>query len=177
MRHQITALLIIGSLVCFPLLAQEKLTVNTLKLSTDAPSASVSDVSWLKGNWTSKAGNTTSTEIWNDPALGIMKGSYKAFTGNELSAYQILTIYEESGKLFLKIQQVKKESDGKESIETTNVYPLVKLIISKAFFEGITFEQVNMNRLIIYSAKKIPNGTFDEHKEVFFRDGADRCLI
>jgi len=42
-----------------------------------------------------------------------MKGSYKIFKNNELSSYFILSIYEETNKLMLKMQQVKRNQDGK----------------------------------------------------------------
>ncbi len=170
-------LIIVGIFICLAGFSQEKITENTLRLVSESPEASINDVTWLKGDWINKIYGGMEKEVWNLPVAGIMKGSYKLIINNEVSSQAMLSIYEESNRLILRIQQVSKDLNGREILTEAVSHPFVKLTISKIYFDGITFEQVNSNRIIIYTSKKNSNGTFDEVKQIFFREGADRCLI
>ena len=97
----LTLLLFLLSGLTDSALAQSKHTEHTFKLDNpdDRPSATLSDVSWLVGNWAGEAFGGKFEEAWNPPSAGSMVGFFKLLGDEDVAFYELLLLVEEEGSL------------------------------------------------------------------------------
>lgn len=126
--------------------AQETLQLNDQK----SPSASLSDISWLAGDWVGKAFGGEVQEFWAPPLGDSMMGAFKLVVEGKVEFYELCQIREESGTLILRLKHFHGDLKGWEKQDETVDFRLVKMEKDAAYFEGFTIKRINNDRINMY---------------------------
>ena len=155
-------------IVALPALAQKGPTPNTLSFAPGAeqPRATIADLAWLQGHWQGEALGGQSQEIWSPPGAGGMMGMYRLIKDGKVSFYEILALVEEAGSLTLKLKHFNADLTGWEEKNEVRAFRLVKLAPGQAWFEGMTFNRIDADNILVYLAIDQKDGTA---REVEFR--------
>ena len=111
--------------------------------------ASISDVAWIKGHWKGEAFGGQAEEIWSGPAGGAMMGMFRLINGEEISFYELMVIREHNQSLILQLKHFHNDMKGWEEKNETVDFPLLKIEENKIWFDGLTFEKVDKNKMIV----------------------------
>ena len=139
MRPKLT--LLIALFAVSPLLAQEKLTENTLAPAAGAPrpKATLADMAWLSGHWTGSALGGFVEEIWSEPRGGAMMGMFRHLRDGKPTFYEFLTIVEVDGSLALRLKHFNPDHTGWEEKAQVREFPLIAIRDGIYHFEGMAF--------------------------------------
>ena len=151
---------------CF---SQEQYTAHTLTAgkSFKVFSYSVQDVSWMNGNWQGIEDSTISEEQWTKPIANTMMGMYRMIRNGKPVFYELMLLYKDSSFVKMQLKHFWHNLKGWEHRDSTGViFSLLKVEGKKAFFDGLTYELISKNELVIYLAEEQKNG---EVKEEIFR--------
>ncbi len=159
-------LLVFVLLICHCIQAQEVYTTHTLTSGKNfKPGASkIEQLSWMVGNWQSEEeDNTISEEQWAAPIAGTMMGMYRMIRNKKPLFYELMLLYQDSSKVKLQLKHFWHPLKGWEHKDSTGViFPLLKVEGKKAFFDGMTYELISKNELIVYLAESTKNGIKEE---------------
>src|SRR6516225_5804665 len=97
--------------------SQSPVTSNTLKLDQkqNMPHASVADIAWLAGSWTSEAFGGVGEEIWSSPSANTMVGMYRLIKDGKVLFYELCIIAPEGDSLVLKLKHFHPDLRGWEA--------------------------------------------------------------
>ncbi len=130
----------------------------------DNPKATLEVLEWLEGHWRGPAFDGIGEEIWG-PAFGSsMMGVFKQIVDDSVKFYEILTISEENDSLILRIKHFGQDLKGWEEKDDSMEFNLLKVSDSSVYFDGLTFEKINKNKINIY----VLLGDEGNRKEVVF---------
>lgn len=115
-----------------------------------SPPATITDISWIQGNWQGKALGGQTEEIWSAPSAGSMMGMFKLISEGEISFYELLTIVESNGSLLLRIKHFDKDMNGWEEKDSSIEFPLVDTKKNAAYFDGLTFKKISNSQMNVY---------------------------
>lgn len=148
--------------------AQEKLTENTLKLSSGekSPPATIAEMEWFAGHWTGEAFGGIADEIWSPPRSGAMMGMFRLVQKDKTVFYELMSIVDHEGSLLMRLKHFNSNLTGWEEKDKTVDFPLVAKKNQTFFFEGITFKKEGENGVTIFLANKQKDGS---HTETVFR--------
>lgn len=104
-----------------------------------SPKASLSDISWIEGNWKGEAFGGICEEIWSAPLGGSMMGMFKLVSNNEVGFYEIMTIVEENETLIMRLKHFHGNLKGWEEKDDTVDFELVKVTENAVYFNGLSF--------------------------------------
>lgn len=151
-----------------PVAAQSPLTANTLQSEAGAvrPDARIEDVAWIEGHWRGSAFGGTSEEIWSPPMAGSMMGVYRSIEDGAVRFYEILQLVPDGNSLTLRLKHFDADLTGWEERDEVRTFPLLQIEPGKAWFEGMTFERVSADEIVIHLAIRRDDGS---HQEVEFR--------
>lgn len=130
--------------------------------------ASISDVAWIAGHWKGEALGGVVEELWSPPKGGSMMGSFKLVVDGKTNFYELQTISEQEGTLVFRIKHFGEDLSGWEPREKPEAQVLLKLTDTMAYFDGITFEKENSDRLNVYVVFE-KNGEMSEAKFAYKR--------
>lgn len=134
-----------------------------LKEGQESPSANLSVVKWMQGHWRGEAFGGIVEETWA-PALGdSMMGAFKLVVAGKVQFYEIETISEEGGSLVFRLRHFHSDLKAWEEKHVTLDFKLVKVMDGKVFFDGLTLERINDDKINIYVAID-EKGKVTEHK-------------
>jgi hypothetical protein len=119
------------------------------------------NIRWIAGNWKANAFGGIAEENWSEPSGGSMMATFKLIVDNEVTFYEIETISEVNNSLILRLKHFNNDLKGWETKDETVDFPLIKITKNKAIFEGMTFESVDENNMIVYVALKQKDGNID----------------
>ena len=88
-----------------------------------------------------------------------MMATFKLIVDGKVNFYEIETISEVNNSLILRLKHFGNDLKGWEAKDETVDFPLISVTKTKAIFEGMTFEQIDENNMIVYVAIKEKNGT------------------
>ncbi len=163
MKTNIRLLLIVIPIAFNFVLAQDKteyiLTYNPL---VGSPKATLEDVAWISGYWRGEAFNGEVEEIWSSPSGNSMVASFKLVVDDMVKFYEIETITEKSGTLILQLKHFHSDLRGWEEKDETVDFPLVKVTEKRVYFDGMTFEKVSDNEMIVYVRIKQADNVSEE---------------
>jgi hypothetical protein len=140
-----------------------QVTPNVWSLPTDGerPKAEIGDVAWIAGSWEGEAFGGSAEETWSSPRAGTMIGMFRIIKDGRPGFYEILCISEDGGSLVLKLKHFNADLTGWEEKDETVTFPLVKLGVNEAYFDGMTFRRVG-DELQVFVASKAEDGTASE---------------
>ncbi|WP_422349881.1 DUF6265 family protein [Flagellimonas sp.] len=122
---------------------------NTLQLEEgeSSPNVSLNRVTWLEGSWRGEALGGEAEEIWSPPLGGSMMFSFKLVHEGKISFYEFGHIQEKDNTLVLQLKHFNGDLTGWESQQETVDFKLVKLEEDKVFFEGLTMEKLDEDKM------------------------------
>jgi hypothetical protein len=125
--------------------------VLSLKEGQIGQAATITDMSWLAGNWIGEGFGGQCEESWRPPSGGNMLGMFKYNRDSLSQFFELMTITEKEGSLSLLVKHFNADdfSAWEEKAEYVE-FPLVKLEENKAWFDGLTFYKLSEKRLNIY---------------------------
>lgn len=110
------------------------------------------NIRWIAGNWKGEAFGGITEENWSEPSGGSMMATFKLINDGKVSFYEIETISEVNNSLLLRLKHFNNELKGWETKDETVDFPLIRVTKNKAIFEGMIFESVDENNMIVYVA-------------------------
>lgn len=135
---------------------------TTLPENTVSPNASLSDISWMQGNWSGEAFGGITEEIWGPPLGGSMMFSFKLVADDEVSFYELGHIREIEKTLIYELKHFHGDLKGWEEKDEVKSFKLVKVDADRVYFEGFTFEKVSDNEINIYAQIGNEDGSAQE---------------
>ena len=168
LKNQFTLLLLIlSSSILF---GQKQLTTNTRSIGEgSSPKANIQDIAWMEGYWQGNAFGGEVEEIWSAPMGNAMMGSFRLVSEGKSSFYEIMTFIEEEHSIMFRLKHFHGDLKGWEEKDETVDFPLIAMNDNRAYFDGITFEKNGKDKLNIYLAMKMKDGSFEEHQFVYSR--------
>ena len=133
--------------------------------SGTSPKASIQDLQWIAGHWRGEAFGGQTEEIWSPPLGGSMMCVFRLINNGQVSFYEIVSLAEENSSLIIRLKHFHRDLKGWEEKDKTVDFPLVKIEGTRAYFDGMTFEQINKDELNVY----VMIGKAGEEKEVLFK--------
>ncbi|GAB5564522.1 MAG: hypothetical protein Wins2KO_15850 [Winogradskyella sp.] len=125
---------------------------NTLKPTLE-------NISWISGTWHGKAFGGITEEIWSEPSGGSMMASFKLINDGKVTFYEIEIIREIENSLILQLKHFGPDLKGWETKDETVDFPLKEITENKVIFEGMTFERVSDNEMIVHVDMKEKDGS------------------
>jgi hypothetical protein len=124
--------------------------VQIADTSSAPATASIADLSWISGYWMGEALGGNVEEMWSDTLAGSMFGSFRLVVNNEVRFYELMTLTEEKGTVVLRIKHFNPDLKSWEENNVAEVFTLVEVTDSCAYFDGLTFEKVDADALTIH---------------------------
>lgn len=118
----------------------------------------IENIKWISGNWKGEALGGQTEENWSEPSAGSMMGIFKLIDEGKVAFYEIEIIREVENSLILQLKHFDNELKGWETKDETVDFKLKEITWNKVVFEGMTFEKINENSMIIYVDTKNENG-------------------
>lgn len=148
--------------------AQSRNTEHTLKLDdpSEQPTASFDDIVWMIGSWEGEAFGGTFEEDWLPPSAGSMTGVFKLIHEGHASMYEFMRIVRENDSLAVQIKHFNADFTGWEDKSEFVSFPLVKLTEDAAYFDGLTYRRLDVDRLVVHVSVR---ETKEEHQLDFVR--------
>ena len=135
---------------------------TTLPENTKSPNATLSDISWMQGNWSGEAFGGITEEIWGPPSGGSMMFSFKLVADGKVSFYELGHIRELNKTLVYELKHFNADLKGWEEKDDVQSFKLVKVEANRVYFEGFTFEKVSNNEINIYAQIGNEDGSAQE---------------
>ena len=135
---------------------------TTLPENTKSPNATLSDISWMQGNWSGEAFGGITEEIWGPPSGGSMMFSFKLVADGKVSFYELGHIRELNKTLVYELKHFNADLKGWEKKDDVQSFKLVKVEANRVYFEGFTFEKVSDNEINIYAQIGNEDGSAQE---------------
>lgn len=158
--------------IVFPFIAflaaqflQAQLNTIHLEEGMSSPRAGLETVSWLSGHWTGEALGGITEEFWTPPLGGSMMFAFKLVVDGEVLFYELGYIREVDNTLLLQLKHFDKSLKGWEEKAETVDFPLVKIDGNRAYFDGMTFENVDADTMNVY----LVLGDKEDTKETLFQ--------
>ena len=148
-----------------PLIGQESMTLQ-LEEGQSSPTATIEEVAWIAGYWHGEAFGGLTEEVWTKPSGGSMMGSFKSYTEDKVSFYELCVIREIDDTLILQLKHFNDDLKAWEEKDVTVDFPLVKLEENRVYFSGFTFERLSDKKMNIYVV------IGDKHEEIKFEFSA-----
>nr|WP_299382666.1 DUF6265 family protein [Allomuricauda sp.] len=118
-----------------------------MKEGESSPMATLDQVTWIEGSWQGEALGGVAEEIWSPPLGGSMMFSFKLAHDGKISFYEFGHIQEKEGTLLLQLKHFDGDLIGWESREETIDFRLVKIEKDKVYFEGLTMEKIQLDKM------------------------------
>ena len=136
-------------LASMELMAAEPRTEHTFKLSEgeERPAATIEDAAFLAGNWVGTAFGERAEETWSAPTGGTMVGTFKLFSGDDPSMYEIMLLSVEDGTLSLKVKHFNADFTAWEDKADYVNFKLVALTENELHFGGLSFYKRGDDRI------------------------------
>ncbi|WP_298423740.1 DUF6265 family protein [uncultured Kordia sp.] len=117
------------------------------------------NIRWIAGNWKGEAFGGITEENWSEPSGGSMMATFKLIVNGKVNFYEIETISEVNNSLLLRLKHFGNDLKGWETKDETVDFPLIKVTKNKAIFEGMIFESIDENNMVVYVAIGQKDGT------------------
>lgn len=141
----------IAIFLAYPVLspAAEPRTANTFQLAEgeERPAATLEAASFLVGDWVGTAFGERAEESWSEPSGGTMVGTFKLFSGDEPSMYEIMLLSVEDGTLSLKVKHFNPDFTAWEDKADYINFKLVAFSEGELHFGGLSFYQRGDDRI------------------------------
>lgn len=111
------------------------------------PGATLDRVAWLEGHWQGSIFGAEAELVWAPAIGGSMMGMFKLIPDESVSFYEFFVLVEENGSLVLRLKHFHPTLEGWENREDMEVFPLVKLTATTAYFDGLTYRRVDADTL------------------------------
>lgn len=125
-------------------------SIEYLNQNQISPKASITDVSWIAGNWHGEVWGGVFEEIWSKPSAGSMMASFKFIQEDQVKFYELMTIAEDQGSLVLRLKHFDPQLKGWEEKDQSVDFKLVRLTKDAVYFEGYTYKIITPNELHVF---------------------------
>jgi hypothetical protein len=122
------------------------------------------NIKWISGNWKGEAFGGLTEENWSEPSGGSMMATFKLIDKGQVVFYEIEIIREVENSLVLQLKHFDNDLKGWETKDETVDFPLKELRANKVVFEGMTFEKISDNEMIVYVDIHQENGEIETVK-------------
>jgi hypothetical protein len=119
------------------------------------------NIKWIAGNWKGEAFGGITEENWSEPSGGSMMATFKLIDKGEIAFYEIEIIREVENSLILQLKHFDNDLKGWETKDETVDFPLKEITANKVIFEGMTFEKISDNEMIIHVDIHQDNGEIE----------------
>lgn len=161
MRHSLFVLLTIFP---FCLFSQSFEHTKNYDDRLGSPNALLEDVAWIAGHWRGEAMGAMTEEIWSPPLGGSMMGSFKLAGPDSVVFYELMHIQQQGQTLMLQIRHFSGNLFAWEDKEETVDFRLVEITEDQVIFDGLTFQRISDEEMIVY----VQIGEGNEVSEVGF---------
>ena len=110
---------------------------------------SLEDIKWITGHWSGNAFGGEVDEIWSEAKGNAMMGMFRLVSEGTTSFYELMVIREVDNSLVLQLKHFHHNMKGWEEKDETVDFPLLKMEKNKVWFDGLTFEKISENQMIV----------------------------
>ncbi len=128
------------------------------------------NVAWIAGNWKGKAFGGTVEENWSEPSGDSMMAAFKHIKYGNVTFYELEIIREVNNTLMLQLKHFHGNLKGWETKDETVDFPLKEITHNKVVFEGMAFEKINENEMIVTVDIKQKDGSIQKMKFNYTKD-------
>ncbi|MCO4821954.1 MAG: hypothetical protein KC469_07795 [Flavobacteriaceae bacterium] len=128
------------------------------------------NIAWITGTWHGEAFGGNVEEIWSDPSGGSMMASFKHIKDGKVTFYEIEVIREVENTLILQLKHFNSDLKGWETKDETVDFPLIEITKNKIVFEGMIFERIDNNTMIVSVDIHNEDGTVEMVKFNYTKD-------
>lgn len=132
--------------------------------STEAPKATLANVSWIAGHWKGEAFGGITEEIWSPPLGDSMMFVFKIVAGGKVVFYEIGHIQEVQETLLLQLKHFHGDLKGWETKDETVDFKLVAMEGNRIYFDRFTIEKISATEINMYVVIGNDDGTSEEVK-------------
>lgn len=163
----LTAFALAASLACSGngALAAELRTAHTYRLAEgeERPAATLDAAAFLVGTWHGTAFGEKAEETWSAPSGGTMVGTFKLFSGDEPSMYEIMLLSVDDGTLSLKVKHFNADFTAWEDKADYVNFRVVKVADRELHFGGLSFYLRDDGSLDVYLVMSTNDGIVEQH--------------
>lgn len=147
--------------------AAEPLTEHTLTAAPGetSPPATLDEMAWFVGQWTTEALGGTVDEVWSAPIGGAMVGLFRLAQDGRPVFYELMTLNEEDGSLLLRVKHFHADLRGWEEKDDTVDFRYLGTVDGVVHFDGLAFRPEGPGAATVYLAFRRPGESARE--EVF----------
>jgi len=128
-----------------------------------APAATLEAARFLVGSWRGTAFGEKMEEVWSAPTGGTMVGTFKLFSGDEPSMYEIMLLSVEDGTLSLKVKHFNADFTAWEDKSDYVNFRLVKLAENELHFGGLSFYRRDDDHIDAYIVLRNGDEVTEQH--------------
>ncbi|MFY0651393.1 MAG: hypothetical protein JXQ96_05140 [Cyclobacteriaceae bacterium] len=123
------------------------LSGNLCHGQSDQTESKLSEFSWLAGSWIGDGFGGISEEMWSEPTVGSIIGTYKHYNDGKVVFYEFMAITEVEGKISLKLKHFNPDITGWEEKDDFVEFPFVQSSKNKIEFKGLVYELMSENEM------------------------------
>ncbi|MCP4703904.1 MAG: hypothetical protein GY865_04785 [candidate division Zixibacteria bacterium] len=126
----------------------------------DQKNANVSfkDFEWLAGSWEGEAFGGNFEEVWSPATAGSMCGTFKLFSNNKVSFYEIFTITIDSTGPVLRLKHFNADLTGWEEKDEVISFPYIDCNKNELQFDGLIYRKISDEAMRIVLRTRDANG-------------------
>ena len=98
-----------------------------------------------------------------------MMATFKLINEGKVSFYEIEVIRELNATLILQLKHFNGDLKGWEDKDETVDFPLVKITDTAVYFDGMTFEKRDENRMNVFVLMRRKDGSVNELKFEYYK--------
>lgn len=122
----------------------------------------IDDLSWMAGRWVGEAFGGTCEEVWSPPFGPSMTGSFTLVIDDKTGFYELMTLTIDDGKPALRLKHFNADLTGWEEKEKVISFPFVKLDEHHLQFDGLTYQLIDPDSLVITVSTGNSSGKADD---------------
>lgn len=112
--------------------------------------SSIDKMNWILGDWSATLDNSTVKESWSANNSKSLMGVASIYSKDNIVLFEILSITEEEGKLYLRLRHFDSKMNAWEEKDQPKTLPLLKVKGNKYLFHGYTFEKIGKDQFKVW---------------------------
>jgi len=147
---RLSVCVLLSGLLVVPAMAQQEDILRSEANPAAIEKITISDFAWMEGTWMANNSGGIAEVIWSSAKSGVIMGAFRMEMGGNIAFYQFLMLGEHDGQLMLRLKHFGPDFTGLEEKDQTMDFVFLDADETKWYFDGLTIEQVSMDRMIFH---------------------------
>ena len=134
-RPLMILLALLGASTTLGLIAQDS-APESRPASTSTADATIHDLAWIAGKWTTTQGGAALEEFWTEPLVNSMTGIFRWQRGEAIWLYEFMLFEQTEAGIHFHLRHFLAGSIGWETKDEPKTYKLIEIAPGRAVFEN-----------------------------------------